>query len=354
MGIVTKDTIRNGDSFILKWANDVEKRDGDTNPSWKNAQEADSFLVHIDNQTSIINECRFIVMNSMEYDVSYLRVRTRLQYMGKISGANKGKQLTKDLTTDIEETVPEFSKDSLVAVPFYAYTYTPETFLLQNIEKADFLPMIESLLAESAGFGAEIIGMYGIKKSTGATQDGVDHLDGFFKQAQDIADGYEEAKAIDRQAPMGYFDPIDATKPLVPQLLKMLTQFSIQKGNRSLGKFYVSNLIYGLLCEEAGNRETPMGDALLFHGDELRLWNTPITVADFLDVPDNGYGEQVLLANPESLVFGFLDQIRSMNTYEHKEASYLSSVRVLFDVLILWNKDILVAEVDFGDGETSP
>ena len=355
MQVITKENIQNNETFILKWANDVEKQDGVTNPSWKNPSEADSFLVHIDNQTSIINECRMIVMDSMQYDISYLRVQARLQYMGKRSGANKGKQLTSDYTTDITEAVPEFSKNSLVAVPFSCFTWTPKTFLLQNIEKANFLPMMESLLAERAGYSAESIGMYGIKKTVPTSQDGMEYLDGIFQQATAVNTAYETAKAQDPssvvQSPMGYYDDIDPTKPLIPQFKKMLTQFSIQKGNRSTAKFYVSNLIYGLLVEEADARETSEGDRLFFDGGVLRIWNTQITVADFLDAPENDWGEQVLLADPDSIVFGFLDQITSENSYEHTQKSYLSSVDVFFDVLILWNKDVLVAKVQTPSGD---
>lgn len=346
--LVTKDTILQNEDFILKWANDVTKQDGAENPSWKNPSEADNFLVHLDNQTSIINDSRFIVMDSMQYDISYLRVQARLQYMGKRTGANKGKQLTTDYTTDITETVPEFSKSSLNAVPFSAFTFTPKTFLLQNIEKADFLSQMESLLAERAGASAEAIGLYGIKKANPTTQDGMEYLDGFLKQGEDIKTAYEAITdpVAKKQAPMGYYTDISTASAYIPQLQMMLTQYSIQKGNRSKAVFYVSNMIYGLLCQEAGNnRQTNQGDALYFNGAELTIWNTPIRVAEVLDKPENDYGETIILANPESLVFGFLDEITSENTYEHKEKSYLSSVDVFFDTLILWNKDVLFAKV---------
>ena len=355
MNVITAEDIKDNQPFILKWANDVDKRDGVYNPSWKNPSEADTFLVNIENQTSIINECRMIVMDSMQYDISYLRVRARLQYMGKRTGDNKGKQLTSDYTTDITEAVPEFSKNSLFAVPFSCFTWTPKTFLLQNIEKANFLPLMESLLSERAGYSAEQIGMYGIKKASPTSQDGMEYLDGIFKQASDVRDAYDDAKEDDPtsvvQSPMGYYDDIDPTKPLIPQFKKMLTQFSIQKGNRSKAKFYVSNLIYGLLVEEADARETAEGDRLFFSGGELRIWNTTLAVADFLDAPENDWGEQVLLADPDSIVFGFLDQITSENSYEHTQKSYLSSVDVFFDVLILWNKDVLVAKVQAPTGD---
>lgn len=346
--LITRQDIENNMPFIMKWANDVTKRDGVENPSWKNPTEADNFLVHLDNQTSIINDARFIVMDAMQYDISYLRVKARLQYMGKRSGANAGKQLTTDYTTDITETVPEFSKSSLVAVPFSAFTYTPKTFLLQNIEKADFLNQMEALLAERAGASAEAIGLYGKKVASPTSQDGMEYLDGFLKQAEDIREAYDDIsdETEKKQAPMGYYADIDATEPYIPQLQMMLTQFSIQKGNRSKAVFYVSNMIYGLLTQEAGNgRETQQGDALYFNGAELTIWNTPIRVAEVLDTPENSYGETIILCNPESLVFGFLDQITSENTYEHSVKSYLSSVDVFFDTLILWNKDVLMASV---------
>lgn len=362
---ITKEDIDlHNKGFLLKWANDVEKQDGVDNPTWKKPS-ADEFFVELDNQTSIINDCRFIVMDAVTYDISYLRVKARLQYMGGLSGAAKGKQLTKAYTEDITETVPEFYKNTLEAVPFSAFTWTPKTFLVQNIEKASFLPKMESLLAERAGYSAELIGMYGIKKASGATQDGMDHLDGIFKQALNIKDAYDTAKAagedptdpdyvpFDPQTPMGYYNDIelDETKlfeenvGLISQMQAMLTQFSIQKGNRSNAKFYVSNLIYGLLTQEAGNRQTGQGDAILFNGDQLTIWNTPIVVANFLDTPENDFGEQILLADPDSITFGFLDEIKSENSYEHEYKAYLSSVDVYFDVLILWNKDVLVAKV---------
>ena len=343
----------NNKDFTLKWANDVVNT-GSYNPSWKNPGQADDFLVHLDNQTSIINECRMIIMDAIEYDIDYLRVKARLQYMGKRSGANANKQLMADYTTDITETAPEFSKSTLSAVPFSCFTWTPKTFLVQNIEKASFLPQMEALLAERAGYSAEQIGMYGIKKPSPSSQDGLEYLDGICQQATAVRTAYDTAVITDPQAPMGYYRDIDpsAQGGIIPQLKKMLTQFSIQKGNRTNAKFYVSNLIYGLLVEEADARETGEGDRLFFNGGELRIWNTPIVVADFLDVPENDWGEQILLADPDSIVFGFLDQITSENSYEHTQKAYLSSVDVYFDVLILWNKDVLFAKVQTSNDET--
>ena len=51
------------------------------------------------------------------------------------------------------------------------------------------------------------------------------------------------------------------------------------------------------------------------------------------------------MADPDSIVFGFLNEIESENEYELYAKSYLSTVDVYFDVLILYNKDVLAAKI---------
>ena len=97
--------------------------------------------------------------------------------------------------------------------------------------------------------------------------------------------------------------------------------------------------------EEADARETGEGDRIYFKGDQLYIWGVPVVVANFLDTPKNGYNEHIILANPDSIVYGFLEEITSENDYILEKKSYLSTVDVYFDVLILYAKDVLCAEV---------
>ena len=68
------------------------------------------------------------------------------------------------------------------------------------------------------------------------------------------------------------------------------------------------------------------------------------------------------MADPDSIVFGFLNEIESENDYELSAKAYLSTVDVYFDVLILYNKDVLAAKIknipsaviDDGEGEVTP
>jgi hypothetical protein len=143
---------------------------------------------------------------------------------------------------------------------------------------------------------------------------------------------------------LSYTD-IDLSEALIPQLKKMIAQYSKQQGNRANAKFYVSSTMEGRLMEEADARETAEGDRIYFKGDQLYIWGVPITVANFLDTPKNSYNEQVILANPDSIVYGFLEDITSENEYSVDKKAYLSTVDVFFDVLILYAKDVLCAEV---------
>ena len=161
--VVTRETIEKNLPFILKWSKNPRDNGGAINPGWKQQTEIDRFLELVENTPSILNDARFIQMESIEHDISYLRVKARLQSMKKLSGDNKGAPLQKEYTTDLEETVPEFSRSKLEAEPFSIFTYTSKLFLKTNIEKESFLPHMEAILAERAGYSAENIGMYGIK-----------------------------------------------------------------------------------------------------------------------------------------------------------------------------------------------
>lgn len=342
--IITKDTIKQNESFILKWDAQPGSQ-GAWNPGWKQQTEADSFLERVEEQPTIMNKARFINMDAKEHDISYMRVKARLQNMTKLTGAKKGAQITKEYMEAIAETEPSFSRSVLVAEPMTAFTTTPKNFLVENVEKQSFLPHMESRLAESVGYSAESVAMYGIKQNNPTDADSMHQIDGIFKQLQDVKDNYTTAVATNPKAPMGYFNDIDISKPVIPQIHKLLTQFSIQKGNRAKAELYVSSAFEGLLFEEAEQRETVEGDKLYFDGVNLRIRGVPVVHADFLDDPQNEYGEQILLADPDSIVFGFLRNIESESTYEHWMKAYLSSVDIYFDVLLLWNMDLLAAKV---------
>lgn len=358
--LITKADIAAGKPFILKWTGNPVDNDGVYNPGWKQQLEADRFLELIEERPSIMNDARFIPMESIEYDVSFLTLDVELKSMRQLAGDNvPGGQI--DNITSLDESVPAFSRSKLVAHPFIAYTYTTKTFLLENIEKQAFLNHIEAILAERAGYSAELIGMYGIKKASGATASGYDHINGVFQQLKDIRTLYDAAvsdESVKPYSPQGFYEDIDTTESLVKQMKEMIAQFTKQKGKRASAKFYVSSEMESNLILEAEGRETDEGDNLYFKDNQLYLWGVPIVAADFLDDVRNGWidtpaaeeatlevKDLVLIANPDSLVFGFLNRFESENEYSVAKKAYLSSIDVYYDVLVLLNKDALAARV---------
>ena len=339
--VITQQDIANNTPFVLKWSK-VPSANGVYNPGWKQQTEADKFLELIENTPTLMNDARFIPMDSMQYDISYLKMDVELESMEVLTGDNTGAQSDQSNITD---TTPTFSRSSLEAHGYTAKTWTQKTWLLANIEKDSFLPHIEQILAERAGYSAELISVYGKRKASSRTKSGYDHMDGIIEQCSAIATDYATASLTDPQAPMGTFTDIDLSKPIIPQIKKMIAQYSKQQGNRSNAKLYVSSTMEGRLMEEADARETVEGDRIYFKGDQLYIWGVPIIVANFLDTPKNSYNEHIVLANPDSIVYGFLEDITSENEYSVDKKAYLSTVDVFFDVLILYAKDVLVAEV---------
>ena len=339
--IIKKADIQNNVPFVLKWSK-VPGTAGAYNPGWKQQTEADKFLELIENTPTLMNDARFITMDSIQYDISYLKMDVELESMEVLSGDNTGSQSDQSNITD---TTPQFSRSSLEAHGYTAKTWTQKTWLLANIEKESFLPHIEQILAERAGYSAELLSVYGIRKASSRTKAGYDHIDGILKQCAEIYTDYQTAVLTNPQAPMGTYTDIDLSEALIPQIKKMIAQFSKQQGNRANAKLYVSSTMEGRLMEEADARETDEGDRIYFKGDQLYIWGVPIVVANFLDTPKNSYNEHIVLANPDSIVYGFLEDITSENEYSVDKKAYLSTVDVFFDVLILYAKDVLVAEV---------
>ena len=58
-----------------------------------------------------------------------------------------------------------------------------------------------------------------------------------------------------------------------------------------------------------------------------------------------------LLCDPSTLCWGFFNEVNSRSTYEHDKLSYLTSIQCAFDVLPIWEQDILAFGIDdFGTG----
>ena len=335
-----KEIIKTG-KFIVKWGGEGFTGIDSNNkmaPGWMLETQDDSLLTRLDEQTSVMKDSTFIKMDSREHALDYLYVRPTLQSM-----STNGGMLSEELSK-LTETVPIFARRELKASPFVAFTYTPKQFIWENVEKEGFLNQYEGLLAEACGTSAESIAMYGRANTSGTT--GYDEFDGIFKQLEDVAALTDEEDI--RENGKGYYGVIDKTPTtgtIVEQVMDLVTSFADQKGNIDKAVIYTSTVFRGALLKEASKRETDLGDTIYINGNDITVFGIPVKTADFINRPANGSGEKLIICDPKSIVFGFVQNIESESTYEHGRKAYLSSVDLEFDAGMIYPVDVMFADI---------
>ena len=360
MNITQKDIDANK-PVIVKWAKTIQ--DSRVATAGVMAGQATEFIARMEEESELLSQLRFIDGEGETQDIQQLRVKANLMNMMKLSGASgAGTQI--DSLSSVAETTPTILKQTLVAQPFTAYTYIPKTFLKVNIEKEGFISKYESLLIPSVAFSAEQIAIFG--KNTQADAYGIHALKGILAQLDEVAtasvdtsthtlkDGYALGK-------YGYYDdttsghtpawaPINAGTgyDIIPQLDQMLEDYTKQGGKRKEAKIYVSSKLEARLIAEASKRETDGGDRLFFNDiGNLILRGREVIQLDALDNPVNSYGDEIIIANPDSIAYYPVMDIESEAAYVIEKKSYLTSVDVMFDVGIIFAEDVLYADVSY-------
>lgn len=329
--MITKNDIDANKPVIVKWAKKIT--DSGVATEGVLAGQANEFIARLEEESELLRELRFVEGDGATADIQALRVRANLMNMNKISGAGAGTQI--DKLEDVDETVPDVLKSTLVAQPFTAYTYIPKTFLRTNIEHEGFISKYESLLVPSVAYSAEQIAIFG--SNTQADAKGIHALDGLLKQLDAVHTADSD---------LGKFTDIDTTSAIIPQVDAMLAKFTKNGGKRKEANIYVSSTVESLLIAEASARETEGGDRLFFNDNgNLVLRGREVIQLDALDNPENDYGDVIIIANPDSIAYYPVMDVESEAAYIIEKKAYLTSVDVMFDVGIIFAEDVLYAEV---------
>ncbi|PAV08101.1 phage major capsid protein [Methanosphaera cuniculi] len=367
-GTIPTDAIRNQQHFVMKWDKGYPTTSNDATtmfkPGYKQQAEADSFIAEVTEDSVIFDNSRFMPLDTVEFDFSFLDAEANFYSMRDLTGASAGNQVAPFDSPNVSENVPTFKRSSLYCKPLVSYSTTPWLMVQENLEGDRFLQSFQSQVTERLKFNLELISLYGVNDPTKGKQ-GINIIDGMFKQLKDQYDNaYKTNYQTNVRTPQGVYcginggdftakDPvkIDFTKTLatdgtdaVVQLEDMLTQFGVQKGNRSKAKFYMSNEAYAKLIQIAQKRETQMADALYFEGGELKIWNTPVVVCDAFDYKVNEFGNNILLADLDSFVIGMKRDVETQSEFNLRNQAYDTVTRVYFDNLVLRPKDLLYAE----------
>lgn len=362
--MITKDHISQNKSIVLKWSKALVDANNEVEDGVKHAN-ADEFLTRIDDEAKFISQVRYIEMDgAKQKDIQHLRMNSPLMSMEKItSGAANGAQI--DAITDLTEAVPEFLKTTLDAKAFTNYSIVPKTFLETNIENKGFMSKMESLMGPSTAYSMDQISIFG--KRTLADSKGIHVLNGLLKQLDDVANASVDTTSHELKtgAPIGKFGYYDDTTSghdpawapitagtgydIIPQLEVMIEAFLKQKGRRDKAVFFVSTILESRLVAEAGAaRATDRSDYFRYDADgSLTLHGIKFISLDVLNDPVNGYGDVVILCDPDAIGFGPVENITSEGEYSVMKKSYVISFDVFFDIALLFPQDVIYADVDY-------
>ena len=362
--MLTKADIQQNATVIVKWDKPLVDANGNVTDGVM-AGQAQEFIPRIESESRLLGMLRYIEMDGETQDIQGLRVRPKLKNMDKISGATAGAQV--DDITSLTEVEPEVLKTTLKAQAFTAYTKVPKTFMATNIEKENFVSKYESLLAPGCAFSAEQIAIFG--KRTLADAEGIHALSGILDQLDAVAASYLDStthQPKNAKRPQGHYgvhwnsesSETDKTEfidihagegyKILPQLDDMLDQFTFQRGKRRLAHILVSSKMESKLIGELGERETERGDKLVYDDEGNATYRgRKIIQLDALDDPENGYGDVVIIANPDSIGYGPVMEAESEAQYYVDKKAYLTSVDYMFDVGIIFAEDVLYADVSY-------
>ncbi|MDR0911106.1 MAG: hypothetical protein LBM96_00715 [Methanobrevibacter sp.] len=366
LNLITKNTIRTHQPFILKW-NDNPGDTGSLNPAWAEATTPDSFLDKAAAATTILDASHVIDMKTLEYDLKYLEVKVDLEYQRASAALNTTTQTYTDgrPTRTFEdgqsipsnrETIPEFKDNRLRAEPFIARTPTSVNFLEENIEGKNFLTKIESKLAAATGVSFESIGIYGTKGELAPAEiankaTGYGAIDGFIKKLEII-------KASSENDYVGVSDvTIDPNESILDDLKDIILQYVLQGGAIGNSVFYVPTLVEFTARSAISARQTPLGDASITTNGQVVIQGVPLEVAPVLDTPRNGYSAHSILTDKNNLAFGIMRNITSEQEYSAINQEYNSIVTCKGDVGFVWKYKTIAAPVapySIGGGDQSP
>ena len=364
--MILKDEIERLGSYIIKWEQKLTDN-GEVTPGIKHAP-ATEFLARIESTAGLLPLLRYIEMNGEVQDIEQLRVRAKLVNKRKIAGS-KGAQVTNLLS--LPETVPDRRKKQLVAKSMVAFTQIEEDFVTTNIEGDQFLSTYQNIFAPACAFAVDQAIVFG--KATETDEMGYHAIDGILKQLDDIASEYldeDTHEVINAKKPQGrygvHWDETSSSVKYIdiqagegyevfPQIHKMLLQYVKQRGNRKNVKLLVSHSLEEVLLFEASQRPTEGGDSIFFGGQTFQQFlDANVIALDVLDeyldddgVAINGYGEVMILCDPQAIGYGPLLEADSVMSYELLLLSYVCANKFMFDVGVIDCEDVLYAKVDY-------
>ncbi|MBP3226541.1 MAG: hypothetical protein J6M08_06435 [Methanobrevibacter sp.] len=348
--ISIEDKILSNQNFNVKFADGIFDADGKLNPGWAEPEFEDHFFIPVQHEPVLLQQSRVIPMNSAQYDLDDLEVELDFD-------AQRSTSTGQSLPLTSNETVPTRKRKQLLAQPLQAMTSISRNFLLENIEKEEFLTTYTSYIGQQTGPGVERFGIYADTNTSTQTGEatGFTTTNGILSQAKAIqADNTNDAHGV---APLVY------SNNALEGLLDAAELYVEQDGDMKNANIVVPPQMYTKVVRDIATRETEFGDTLLKDGKIPMVMGMEVKQDNILRNVRHGWGTQkfdlttglfkgngsnvdnlryAFIGDPNNVAFGMLHDMEILNQWDIDILGYKVAVVGNVDAKIHRDENTLV------------
>jgi len=246
----------------------------------------DEFVRQMQDEANILEEARFMEMNSHKVDIDRIAFLDRVLEKGVENEAS-------------DKVAPSTYTNQLVANELMAIVGLTDQTVRRNIERENLEDTLIELLGEAAGRDMEEFGIFASENF-----DADEYNDGEGWSPIDLTDGW--IKKAENKLWEDAFDDSDEDYPetVFQSMLEALPKKYLQ--NRADWRFYVPWDVedeYRNLLKERG---TQLGDAIQIGHDDVFFKGIPIVYAPMLERYD---AKTIMLQNPDNMVWGVFHEV---------------------------------------------
>ncbi len=273
---------------------------GDLNEGVLVAEKFDRFIRSMQHRTVILNEARFMEMDSHIVDID------RIGFVGRI--ITEGVKDDESTVGSESHKKPTVKTNQLIAKELRAITGLKDRALRRNIERGNFENTLIDLFGEAAGRDMEEWAILAATDNvTGDISGFSDYsgddailglTDGWVARADNVI--YGDTGNVSKDNPEEIFDGLLAALP------KQYLQ------DRSEWRFYCPWDIENAYRNQLRARGTDLGDRATTDAITLTYKGIPVIYVPMLDraeSPSDGWGDVVMLQHPDNMVWGVFYEV---------------------------------------------
>lgn len=305
-----KKSVNLGKKFVIKFV-DIGQGEGKLNDGVLQAEKADTYLQHLDEQAVFLNRTKRILSTNHKRQLDKMELRVELE-AGRIEGVPQTLSDSQD---------PNFSSRYFNAEELRALTGLHTTVMKDSIEGAGFMNTLTNRFAVANGLALERILIYGDKSSNEEVKSGYKVIDGICKKIGTDADIKNET--IDLTA--------EDSSP-VNEFLRFLDMFpDVYKVDGGMACFAPYKFVSAVRRDLVTNHYRYNIDASISQDGVPILENVPLISVPQFSVPTNGFTKKPIilthkeniqwLADPDDILVQSAFNLRS-NTWDIASTMY--------------------------------